>query len=157
MWSDFVGTPSRDWCRERGRGGGGRGPAPGGKRETRRPRRVGGDGWVHNRFSFLVLQKNVQDVGFNTGGNDTVLLGCNNPNPISLYRFELGMSTYPYRAFGCHPGVWSKINFSQKVRYRIKAQVIIFLLRYWSGVDFTSLPRTNGAKLSKLESLLNFG
>ena len=76
---------------------------------------------------------------------------------LSLYRFELGTWAYQNRHVGCHPGVWSKINFSHKVRYRIKAEVIIFLLRYWSGVDSTSLPRTNGAKLSKLEDLLDFG
>ena len=58
---------------------------------------------------------------------------------------------------GSHPGVWSKINFSHKVRYWIKGEVIIFLLRYWSGVESNRPPRTNGLKLSKAESLVDVG
>ena len=34
----------------------------------------------------------------------------------SLHRFELGTYTYQNRHVGCHPGIWSKINFSHKVR-----------------------------------------
>ena len=55
------------------------------------------------------------------------------------------------------PGFWSKVNFSHKVRYQIKAGVLIFLWRYYTGVDSTSLPSTNGGKLSKVESLMDFG
>ena len=55
------------------------------------------------------------------------------------------------------PGIWSKINFSHKVRYRINPGVIIFLLRYLAGVDSTSPPRTNGGKLSKVAILMDFG
>jgi len=55
------------------------------------------------------------------------------------------------------PGIWSKINFSHKVRYQIKAEVIIFPLHYWAGVDSTSPPRSSGGKLSKVESLVDFG
>ena len=76
---------------------------------------------------------------------------------LSLYRFELGTWAYQNRHVGCHPGVWSKIKFSHKVRYRIKAEVISFLLHYWAGVDSTSPPRSNGGKLSKVESLVDFG
>ena len=80
-----------------------------------------------------------------------------NNSPLSLYCFELGMYTYQNQPVGCHPAIWSKINFSHKVRYQIKAEVVIFLLHYWSGVESASLPRTNGRKLSKVESLLEFG
>ena len=76
---------------------------------------------------------------------------------LSLYCFDLGTYAYQNRAFGCHPGVWSKINFSHKVRYRIKAEVISFLLHYWAGVDSTSPPRSNGGKLSNWRDLLDFG
>ena len=76
---------------------------------------------------------------------------------LSLYRFELGTWAYQNRHVGCHPGIWSKIKFSHKVRYRIKAEVISFLLHYWAGVDSTSPPRSNGGKLSNWRDLLDFG
>ena len=47
---------------------------------------------------------------------------------LSLCRFDLGTYTYQNWPVGCHPGIWSKINFSHKVRCRIKAEVIIFPL-----------------------------
>ena len=61
------------------------------------------------------------------------------------------------RAFGCHPGIWSKFNFSNKITYEIKAELIIVLLHYLAGVDSTSSPRSSGGKLSKVESLVAFG
>ena len=67
------------------------------------------------------------------------------------------MYTYQIEYVSQTPRFWSKIDFSHKIRDRMKAEVIIFLLRYWSGVDTTSPPRPNGVKLSKLESLFNFG
>ena len=33
----------------------------------------------------------------------------------------------------CHPGIWSNINFNHKIRYRIKAELVIFLLHYSAG------------------------
>ena len=67
----------------------------------------------------------------------------------------LSWGTYTYQNWhvGCHPGIWPKINSGHKIRYRIKAEVVIFLLRYWSGVESTDHPRINGRRLSKLESL----
>ena len=76
---------------------------------------------------------------------------------VSLYCFDLGTYTYQNWAFGWHPGVWSKINLSHKARHRIQAEIIIFPLHYWAGVDSTSLPKSNCGKLSKLESLVDFG
>ena len=76
---------------------------------------------------------------------------------ISPYRSELGLYTYQIGHVSKKPSVWWKINFSHKVRYGIKAEVMIFLLRYWSGVESNSPPRTNGLKLSKAESLVDFG
>ena len=84
---------------------------------------------------------------------------------VSLYRFESSTHTYTYSCIrkyqnwhtGCHLRIWSKINFSHKVRYQIKAEVIIFPLHYWTGADSTSLLRSSGGKLSKVESLVDFG
>ena len=69
---------------------------------------------------------------------------------------DLGIRLYPEYVFQT-PSFWSKINLSNKVRHQIKAEVMIFLLRYWSGVEFNSPLRTNGRKLSKAESLVDFG
>ena len=67
------------------------------------------------------------------------------------------MHTYQIEYVFQTPGIWSKINLSHKVRHRIKAEAIIFLLHYWSGVESNIPPRTNGGKLSKVESLVDFG
>ena len=67
------------------------------------------------------------------------------------------MYTYQIEYVFQTPSIWSKIDFSHKMRYQIKAEVIIFPLHYWSGVDSTSPPRSNGGKLSKMESLVDFG
>ena len=45
-----------------------------------------------------------------------------------LYCFDLGAYTYKNQVFGCHPGIWLKINSSHKISYQIKAELIIFLL-----------------------------
>ena len=71
-------------------------------------------------------------------------------NRVSMYTHQVECVSQP-------PGFWSKINFSHKVRHRMKAEIIIFLLRYWAGVDSIVPPRTNGEKLSKVESLMDFG
>ena len=76
---------------------------------------------------------------------------------LSLYCFDLGTYTYQNQAFGCHPSIWSKMNFSYKLRHRIKAELVIFLLHYSAGVDSTSTPRSSGGELNKVESLVGFG
>ena len=76
---------------------------------------------------------------------------------LSPYRSELGTYTYQIEYVSQIPIFWSKINVSHKVRYRMKAELIFFPLHYSTGVDSTRPPRTNGGKLSKVESLLDFG
>ena len=55
------------------------------------------------------------------------------------------------------PSIWSKTNVSHKVRYQIKAEVVIFPVHHWAEIYSASLPRSNGGKLSKVESLVDFG
>ena len=76
---------------------------------------------------------------------------------LSPYSSESGMYTYQIEYVFQTPSFWSKINFSHKVRHRIKAEVIIFLLHYWAGANSTSPLRCNGGKLSPVESLVDFG
>ena len=85
--------------------------------------------------------------------------GCGCARPRSLpEHFELGTYIYiPKSARRSSPRHLVKNQLSHEVRHQIKAEVIIFLLRYWPGVDSTSLSRTTGEKLSKVESLLDFG
>ena len=53
---------------------------------------------------------------------------------VSPYSSESGMYTYQIEYVFQIPSIWSKTNFSHKVRHQIKAEVIIFLLRHWSEV-----------------------
>ena len=75
---------------------------------------------------------------------------------VSLYRFDMGMCAHQNGHFGCHPGIWSKINISHKVRYQMKAELIIFSVHYLAGVNSPSPLRISGRELSKVESLLDF-
>ena len=43
--------------------------------------------------------------------------------------------TYQNKHIGCHPGIRSKVNFCHRARHRIKAEFVVFLLRYWLGVS----------------------
>ena len=52
-----------------------------------------------------------------------------------IHSSEWGMYTSQIEYVSQTPGFWSNINFSQKVRYQMKAKVIVFLLRNWAGVD----------------------
>ena len=67
------------------------------------------------------------------------------------------MYTYQIECVSQTPDVWSKTNFSHKVRYQMRAEVIIFLLRYLVEVVSASLLRASGGKSSKMESLMDFG
>ena len=75
---------------------------------------------------------------------------------LSPYSSESGMYTYQIECVFQNPSIWSKMKFSHKVRYQIKDKVIIFPLHYWTGIDSTSPLRSNGGKLRKVESLVDF-
>ena len=67
------------------------------------------------------------------------------------------MYTYQIEYVFETPGVWSKIKISCQLRNHMKAEVIIFPLHYWAGVDSTSPPRTIGGKFDNLEDLEDIG
>ena len=84
-----------------------------------------------------------------------------NHTNVNCYPFIVltWVCTYTYQNWhvGCNPDIWSKVNSSYKERCWIKAELVIFPLHYSMGVNSTSTPRTDGEKLSKVESLLDFG
>ena len=67
------------------------------------------------------------------------------------------MYTYQIEYVGENPGVWSKIKISDQLRNHMKAEVTIFPLHYWAGVNSTIAPRTIGGKFNNLEDLEDIG